>query len=320
MESLEEVPDLSESDESTYPKVKYLKQPLEVSAFQYTTVGSVFAIHPRIDGTAIINGFRYKELSLVDKAGSVQRRDKINFTTLGFTSLSTGGKLLTNFHEKCIMTLTDSGETQVAFSTSPLFPVQICETQERCLLVTLTDSEEYNINDDNTRVLTKYTNRGLRMLTVERDRKGQRLFCRPGRLKYNKQNGQIIVGSRTGETSAHLVVFDADLRLLFRYLGNGRTLSSDDDYTEHSRNKEFFTVDSDFDIWNNIVVADSNSKSVELLDCEGKLLKTVIQDSNVPRSICVNFDQTLWVGFTNGHVKVFKYMNQEDTEIPVGSI
>ncbi|XP_069103275.1 uncharacterized protein [Argopecten irradians] len=297
--------------DTTYPEYKYLPQPLVVSTFQHTTVGTVFAIQTGNYGTAIINGFRHKELNLVDKAGKVRKKEHIGFTTLGFTCLTTGGKLLTNVHDKCIMSLTDSGEAEIAFSTAPLIPIQICET-EGCLLVTLTDNSEYAINDGNTRVLTKYTTTGLRMITVERDNQGQRLFCRPGRLKYNKQNGQIIVGNRTGETSAHLVVFDSDLRLLFRYLGNGRTLLSDDDFTENFINTDFFAVDADFDILNNIVVVDNLSKSVELLDCYGQLMKIVIQDSVAPRSICVNFDLTLWIGFTNGHVKVFKYMDEGD--------
>ncbi|XP_033725014.1 uncharacterized protein LOC117315002 [Pecten maximus] len=303
-----------DSTDVTYPLYKYLAHPSVLSTFQHTTFGTVFTIHPNNYGTAIINCFRHKELNHVDKAGKVSKKEHIGFTTLGFISLTTGGKLLTNIHGKCIMRLTDSGDSHVAFSTSPLIPIQICETEDGSLLVTLSDNAEYDINDENTRVLTKYTNKGLRMLTVERDNQGQRLFCRPGRLKCNKRNGQIMVGNRTGETAAHIVVFDTDLRLLFRYLGNGRALSSDDDFNENLINTDFFAVDADFDIFNNIVVVDNHTKSVELLDCYGQLLQIVTQDSDAPRSLCVNFDQTLWIGFTNGKVKVIKYIEACDVQ------
>ncbi|XP_021372492.1 uncharacterized protein LOC110462711 [Mizuhopecten yessoensis] len=295
-----------------YPKYKYLTHPSVLSTFQHTTFGTVFIIKPGNNGTAIINCFRHKVLKHVDRVGQVGRKEKIGFPTLGFTSLPAGGKLLTNVHDKCVMSLTDTGDAKVLFSTAPLIPLQICDTEDNSLLVSLLDNTEYEINDKNIRVLTKYTKTGLRITTVERDTRGQRLFCRPGRVRYNKRNGQIIAGNRTGETTAHIVVFDTDLRLLFRYLGNGRSVSSDDDFNVKLINKGFFAVDADYDIFNNIVVLDNITKCVELLDCYGQLLKIVIQDSDAPRSLCVNFDQTLWIGFTDGQVKVIKYLEECD--------
>nr|XP_034305443.1 uncharacterized protein LOC117682285 [Crassostrea gigas] len=138
--------------------------------------------------------------------------------------------------------------------------------------------------------VTRYKT-GTEIQNIQSDNKGQKLYGLPSYITENI-NGDICASDRIKHD---VVVVDKSGQHRFSYTGQG---------------SRFDPCGICTDVLGHILVCDSNSETVHLLDQVGKFLSLLHtkQGINRPRSVCVNDENNLWVGQLTNTVTVYKYL------------
>uniref|UniRef100_A0A8W8LQ56 B box-type domain-containing protein n=1 Tax=Magallana gigas TaxID=29159 RepID=A0A8W8LQ56_MAGGI len=140
--------------------------------------------------------------------------------------------------------------------------------------------------------VTRYNKTGIEIQNIQRDNKGQKLYKYPQYITENI-NGDVCVSDYGNDT---VVVVDKSEQHRFSYTGQG---------------SGFHPCGICTDVLGHILVCDSYSNTVHLLDQNGRfltLLFTEQQGVDYPRSVCVDDDNNLWMGQLTNKVTVYKYL------------
>ncbi|XP_065936911.1 E3 ubiquitin-protein ligase TRIM71-like [Magallana gigas] len=141
--------------------------------------------------------------------------------------------------------------------------------------------------------VTRYNKTGIEIQNIQRDEKGQELYSLPHYITDNI-NGDVCVS----DFSKHaVVVVDKSGQHRFSYTGQG---------------SEFFPYGLCTDILGHILVCDSVSETVHLLDQDGQFLSLLLtsqQGVKCPLCLCVDDENNLWVGqYDSDTLTVYKYL------------
>eukprot|EP00105_Crassostrea_gigas_P037700 XP_019921848.1 PREDICTED: uncharacterized protein LOC105326173 [Crassostrea gigas] len=141
--------------------------------------------------------------------------------------------------------------------------------------------------------VTRYNKAGTEIQNIQKDNKGQELYDLPHYITENI-NGDVCVSDFTKHA---VVVVDKSGQYRFSYTGQG---------------SGFISFGICTDELCHILVCDTNSETVHLLDQDGQfltLLLTEQQGVDHPRSVCLDDENNLWVGqqLTNT-VTLYKYL------------
>ena len=195
-----------------------------------------------------------------------------------------------------IRRFTSAGKVSDIVSTKPLHPSCISKTQTGDLLVTLTDDgDDYNLRPSSRRLVQRMTLTGKVLHTHKFREDGvTRLFTLPTRTAENGNN-DICVINRTSDDTGELIVLHGDGWLRATYRG------------EEDSEFAFNPTDVVCDAKRRIIVSNSLSKSLHLLSPDGIHLRYLLSDMfDNPMTMALH-QGSMWVGFYNGVVKVYKY-------------
>jgi len=262
--------------------------------------------------------------------GNLQRMDKdgkVNENT-NFTNCITGmaldeskGRILiTNRYNRNIEQLSLLDFSKTLFKNCIQIPLHICMAGDGNILVTLVDNKVPTVTEDSTRSLVKLKDDGMVMNISRLDEFLDPLFVIPERVRTNNSGTIIAVVNRTNNSSStagkgavmggHLVILDGNLKLKYRYLGDENVVPATSKYNASTSDTKFVPSDVDFDLYDNIILVDCYTKSVQLrrsTDCS--LIRYLLSDTSVPLSVAYNrHDVTFWVGFKDGKLTIIQIM------------
>uniref|UniRef100_A0A8W8LTC4 B box-type domain-containing protein n=2 Tax=Magallana gigas TaxID=29159 RepID=A0A8W8LTC4_MAGGI len=150
------------------------------------------------------------------------------------------------------------------------------------------------MDTDREAKVTRYNKTGTEIQNIQRDNKGQTLYSVPHYITENI-NGDVCVSDYNKHA---VVVVDKSGQHRFSYTGQGSGI---------------YPYGICTDVLGHILVCDSISDTVHLLDQDGQFLSLLItpqQGITFPRSVCVDDENNLWVGQSNTNtVTVYKYLH-----------
>ena len=211
-----------------------------------------------------------------------------------FAVFNNGDFIVTDSDEQKIRLLSSAGKDSIIVSTKPLYPSCITKTPTDELLVSLRDDGDYyNLQESSSRLVQRMTRTGRVVRTFEfQDDGTTRMFTLPYRAEENG-NSDICVINDTSNVTGELIVLHR----------NGRVRAT---YREHA-GSILNISDVACDSMNMIIVADLRSRSLHLLGPDCAFLRRLLSDMfDYPQTMALHQD-TLWVGFNDGTVKVYKY-------------
>ena len=211
-----------------------------------------------------------------------------------FTTLSNGEFIVLSFQNKVIRRVNLTGKMKDIASTKPLSPKYISKTQTDEILVSLRDDgDRYKLQPSSRRLVQRMAPTGKVLQTFEfREDGTTRLFTLPGRTAENG-NANICVINHTSDDTGELIVLHENGRLHFTYNGQKNSQFDPSDVACESRRR--------------IVVSNRNTKSIHLLSPNGTFLRYLLSDMFSTPQIIALYGGSLWIGFYDGTVKVYKY-------------
>lgn len=250
------------------------------------------------------------EINLTDIKGYEVKTFSADVAISGMTIVDADTLLICGRDTKDIRKLSlSTGNVTLLFPSGELHPRDICIAPGGDLLVTLMDTVEFYVTVNSERVLVRYSPQGQERARARHDCRGDALFVRPYRVRFNTTGTAIGVTNSTDKDNKHLVLLNTDLTLRSRYLGYGRVVDGKEkfDTTTYKPDKRYFINDFVFDELDNIIICERFSRSVQLLsgDCV-PIIEVLPAQPSAPRSIARN-GKELWIGFSNGTVMVYKY-------------
>ncbi|XP_034304645.2 tripartite motif-containing protein 3 [Magallana gigas] len=148
------------------------------------------------------------------------------------------------------------------------------------------------IKDGEPSKVTRYNKTGTEIQNIQRDNKGQTLYGTPHYITENI-NGDVCVSDHY----SGVVVVDKSGQHRFSYTGQGSW---------------FRPYGICTDVLGHILVCDTYSDTVHLLDQDGQFLSLLLteqQGLKYPYSVCVDDENNLWVGqYDTNTVTVYKYL------------
>uniref|UniRef100_K1PMB4 Tripartite motif-containing protein 3 n=1 Tax=Magallana gigas TaxID=29159 RepID=K1PMB4_MAGGI len=189
-------------------------------------------------------------------------------------------------HEKFINRITPGNTITPFIKTGDWLPLSLYSSHiNGDLLMGMVKNREAKV--------TRYNKTGTEIQNIQRDNKGQPLYKYPYYITENI-NGDVCVS----DWSKHaVVVVVTSGQHMFSYTGQG---------------SEFAPYGICTDVLGHILVCDSFSATVHLLDQDGQFLSLLLAEQQGvygPRSVCVDDENNLWVGQSNTNtVKVYKYL------------
>ena len=211
-----------------------------------------------------------------------------------FITLTNGDFIVTHYEDQVIRRVTSVGKVSDIVSTKPLYPTWISKTHTGGILVTLNDDgDPFKLKPSSRRLVQRMTLTGNVLHTYEFREDGiTRLFTVANRTTENG-NSDICIINATSDDTANIMSISREGRVRFTYKGQ--------------ENTEFDPYDLACDMKRRTIVADYASKSLHLLGPDGRFLRYILSKMNVGPSSVALFEGSLWIGFDDGTVKVFKY-------------
>ncbi|XP_062585420.1 uncharacterized protein LOC134247100 [Saccostrea cucullata] len=232
---------------------------------------------------------------LVNTEGEIKYRYNIASSDMCVTD--TSDVYFTDFSNNSISRLSPSGSVSTVISADPLRPVGICQSVDSGLLVTLRDDESgyFKLDSHSRRLVRHITVTGEVIREYEYQEDGQtRLFTYPVRVTQNS-NSDICVLNFTNPTTGDLVIISPSGRMKSIYHGQNLT-------------EDFFPADIVCDSLCNILVTDLYNKQIHILSPDGEFLKFLLTENEVNSPYRLSlYKSTLWVGYYEGLVEVFRY-------------
>nr|XP_034306160.1 uncharacterized protein LOC105328422 [Crassostrea gigas]XP_034306161.1 uncharacterized protein LOC105328422 [Crassostrea gigas] len=204
----------------------------------------------------------------------------------GYHTVTQDGDLIyTDKYKKAINRITPGKKITEFIKTGDWGPLSVYSSHiNGDLLVGMMKNNECKV--------TRFNKTGTEIQNIQRDIKGQTLYSKPHYITENI-NGDVCVSDFSKNA---VVVVDKSGRHRFSYTGQG---------------SGFNPFGLCTDVLGHILVCDSNSNTVHLLDQDCQFLSLLLtpqQGVERPCSVCVDDDNNLWVGQFTSTVTVYKYL------------
>ncbi|XP_062615090.1 uncharacterized protein LOC134276814 [Saccostrea cucullata] len=269
----------------------------QINSFQYGGT-AIQVLETIVKDQCYINELNSNYAEKVNQQGTKEQIFSINPNDMYATDNHDNGDVyFTDFSNNSISCLSPSGSVSTVISTDPLQPLGICRSVDGGLLVTLKDkeSDDYKLKSHSRRLVRHITATGDVIHEYEYQEDGHtRLFTLPHRVKQNS-NSNICIVNCTSAAKGELVIMSPSGRLKSVYRGQ-------------SLIKDFDPTDVVCDSLCNILVTDPRNKQLHLLSPDAEFLKFLLIKNEVNRPCRLSlYKSSLWVGYLNGLVKVFRY-------------
>ncbi|KAL4230630.1 hypothetical protein ACF0H5_011007 [Mactra antiquata] len=270
----------------------------ELSSFTILGGKAIISIAPAKDGNAWICNSLSEHIFLYAKSGQCKSHVKAGFE-VGDLFVASDETVMMSFpSQRKIRRMTNNGQIN-DYANLPMYPAGIAQTEQGDVLVCAMEKLGESVRGPESKGAILRVNNFGRVEKFDKERH-MNLFTRPIRIAVNA-NGDIII-SEWAKQNDHVVALTADGKMKWRYYGP-KTIEL----------KEAFVPNAlATDKYSQILIADSHNRAIHLLDKDGnfiKLLLTAEDGIGEPWSVAVDSEGFLWIGDTNGTVKVYKYMS-----------
>lgn len=247
-------------------------------------------------------------LMKIDPNGQVKIKMDVRGLVMDMCGLTDEEILITHESHKSIykQNLKSAAETEIVLKTKPLIPADARPTHDKGLAVLAVDRWDFEISPRTRRQLKKFKMDGELVKSVEFDKFNDRLFVQPGRVRVNDVTGDIAVCNYTDHGKDHVLVFDKNLDLKFRTFGDKDVIAGDKRLPKNFKRAVVFN-DLVFDDENNMIVVETKSRSVQLLNESGYYQRTLYKDGLEPRSVAMDIEGNIWIGCYTGDIQVVRY-------------
>ncbi|XP_078329845.1 uncharacterized protein LOC111114739 [Crassostrea virginica] len=221
-----------------------------------------------------------------DLQGNLLQKIKTSGGGEGYhTATQDGGLIYTDKDEKKIYRITPDRIITEFIKTGDWTPLSVHSSRiNGDLLVGMITDEEAKV--------TRYNKAGKEIQNIQRDNQGQGLYSLPHYITENI-NGDICTSDWNKRA---VVVVNKSGQHRFSYTGQGSV---------------FCPYGICTDVLGHILVCDTDSKTVHLLDQDGGFLSVILssqQGIEHPHAVCVDDENNLYVGQLNNKVTVYKYL------------
>ncbi|XP_078329837.1 uncharacterized protein LOC111114735 isoform X2 [Crassostrea virginica] len=222
-----------------------------------------------------------------DLQGKLLQEIQTSGTTDGFhTATQEGGLIYTDKDEKKIYRITPDRKITEFIKTEDWRPISIHSSRiNGDILVGMYKNREVRV--------TRYNKTGKEIQNIQRDNQGQELFDYPHYITENI-NGDICTSDWNKRA---VVVVNKSGQHRFSYTGQG---------------SKFYPYGICTDVLGYILVCDSDSNTVHLLDQDGGFLSIILSEQQgieYPYGVCVDDENNIYVGQnTTNTVTVYKYL------------
>eukprot|EP00105_Crassostrea_gigas_P034077 XP_019918225.1 PREDICTED: transcription intermediary factor 1-beta [Crassostrea gigas] len=258
----------------------------KVREYKVPGVNGVFHISLGKSGRLWVSDY-YGNLLQTDLQGNQLQKIQTNGQDEGYhTVTQDGGLIYTDKENKVINRITLDNTITEFIKTGDWRPLSIHSSQiNGDILLGMKTDEEAKV--------TRYNKTGTEIQNIERDHKGQVLYSGPHYITENI-NGDVCVSDYDYNA---VVVVDKSGQHRFSYTG---------------QESGFGPYGICTDVLGHILVCDTYSYTVHLLDQDGQFLSLLLtsqQRVDDPRSVCVDDENNLWVGqWGTNTVTVYKYL------------
>ncbi|XP_069114530.1 uncharacterized protein [Argopecten irradians] len=214
-------------------------------------------------------------------------------------------KLLVCLPEKKTIRQVDRYSSVDFISTGPFVPICVCSGLFDEDIVAVVERPGPNHGGSSCEIV-RYKKTGKEEKRVRKDQFGNDIFYGPNKISFNRTGSKMAVINNKANT--HLVVLDKQLELLWRYFGDGRAYRGDKNIDSHLLHMDTNMCLSDavFDNTNNLVISDSRSHTVKLLNqLSMQPLRVIGTFTESPLALAMVYhNQTLWVLLDGGTLSV----------------
>ncbi|XP_033744785.1 uncharacterized protein LOC117330524 [Pecten maximus] len=165
-------------------------------------------------------------------------------------------------------------------------PYSVCMSTDDMLYITMSMN---TVTNNHVGRLARFRTDGEMVDLTEKDSNGQPLFAKPQRMAIHQKSSKVAVVDFTQST----VVLNKDLTFRFRYVDD---------------KNGFSPCDVSFDVDENILICDSGSRSVVMVDMSGVLKRRLLEfDGVTPAVVSCDSGGKVWVGLEDKKVVVFQH-------------
>ena len=271
----------------------------ELNSFTVLGGKAIISIAPTREGTAWICNSLSEHVFQYTKTGQCRSHIKTG-SEVGDLFVASDDTVMMSFPgQRKVKRMTPNGQI-TDFCGLSTYPAGLAQTESGDILVCAMEKLGESVRGPDSRGSIIRINSFGRKEQFDKDRQEANLFSRPIRMAVNA-NKDVIVSDWT-KGNDHVVSLSADGKMKWRYFGP-KTIQL----------KEQFVPNAiACDKYGHVLIADSHNRSVHLVDKDGhfiKLLLTEKEGIGEPWAVAVDSEGFLWVGNTEGNIKLFKYMS-----------
>ncbi|KAH3842473.1 E3 ubiquitin-protein ligase TRIM71-like [Dreissena polymorpha] len=269
----------------------------ELSSFAVLGGKAIISIAPAKDGNAWVCNSLSEHLFLYTKSGQCRTHVKAGFEVGDIFCASDESVMMSFPSQRKIKRMTANGQIN-DFANLPMYPAGLTQTESGDILVCAMEKLGESVRGPDSKGAILRVNNFGRVEKFDKDRNAN-LFTRPIRVAVNA-NKDIIV-SEWAKGNDHVVALTGDGKMKWKYHGP-TTLELKDQFVPNA---------IACDKYCQVLIADSHNRAIHLVDRDGhfiKLLLTEKEGLGEPWSVAVDSENFLWVGDTEGNIKVYKYM------------
>lgn len=184
--------------------------------------------------------------------------------------------------------LSHSGEIKTVINTFPMIPLSLHVNKSNELIAGLREQgPPFPVTDFSVRQVIIFDSGYKRKVLLQTDKKGQKLFSYPARIKTDSKNTLYVADRTSKDQRGRIVAVDVNGRLKFTYNGNP-------DLPDFVPNGIAITSSD------NIILSDVTNNALHVLNSKGELLglQFVDQEYNIelPYSLCIDSEGYLLIG------------------------
>ena len=270
----------------------------ELRSFAVLGGKAIISIAPANDGNAWICNSLSENIFQYSKAGQCRSHVKAGFEVGDIFVASDESVMMSFPSQRKIRRMTANGQI-TDFANLPMYPAGITQIESGDILVCAMEKLGESIKGPEAKGAILRVNNFGRVERFDKDRQ-HTIFTRPIRVAVNS-NKDIIV-SEWAKGNDHVVALTADGKMKWKYVGP-KTVELAEPFVPNA---------IACDRYCQILIADSHNRAIHLVDRDGhfiKLLLTAKDGLGEPWSVAVDSEGFLWVGDTEGNVRVYKYMS-----------
>ena len=270
----------------------------ELSSFAVVGGKAIISIAPTKEGNAYLCNSLSESVYLYTRSGQCRSHVKAGFEVGDIYAASDNTLMMSFPSQRKIRRMTTNGQI-TDFANLPMYPAGLTQMENGDILVCAMEKLGESTRGPESKGAILRVNNFGRVEKFDKD-KSQNLFKRPIRVTVNA-NKDIIV-SEWAKGNDHVVALTSDGKMKWRYHGPVTV----------QLERPFVPNALATDKYCQILIADSHNRAVHLVDKDGHFIKLLLTERNglgEPWSVAVDSEGYLWVGDTEGTVRVYKYMS-----------